>query len=190
MRGSERIGELIQTYVRSLHPLHPHQPDRWGALFIFLFTSIPYAVLLSVSLSGKLTELCLLIPPAFLLLWVLASFWLWIVNSLRQFSRTLLLSSNLLSPHLPTLLALAPYLHLFGVGIYGLKALYFWGLVLGFVLWSLMMLGGICLALGMGRRRLLVAALLPALVVPLSIHFGIIYLSNGNFSLLDFFRLL
>jgi hypothetical protein len=190
MRGSERIGGLIQTYVRSLHPLHPHQPDRWGALFIFLFTSIPYAVLLSVSLSGKLTELCLLIPPAFFLLWVLASLWLWSVNSFRQFSRTLLLASALLSPHLPILLALAPYLHLYGVGLYGLKALYFWGVVLGLVLWSLLMLGRICLALGMGRRRLLVAVLLPTLAILLSIHFGIIYLSNGNFSLFDFFRLL
>ncbi|GEM_PF-7063099 len=190
MRGPQRIGRLIRAYPRSLHPLHPYRPDRWGALFIFLFTSIPYGVLLSVSLSGKLTELCLLIPPVFLFLWALASLWLWVVNYFRGLSRTFLFSSALLSPHLPTLLALAPYLHLYGVGVYGLKALYFWGVVFGFALWSLLMLSRICLSLGMGRRRSLVAVFLPILAILLLIHFGILYLSNDNFSLLDFFRLL
>jgi hypothetical protein len=47
-----------------------------------------------------------------------------------------------------------------------------------------------CSTLGMGRTKTAVAVILPLALGVLVIHLGLIYISNGNFSLMDFFRLL
>jgi hypothetical protein len=190
MSGFERIGQLMDAYVRALHPARLFQPSLFEAIFIYLLTAGLYAVLVSVSLSGRITELCYFIPAVFLGFWVVSAFWLWMVNSLRELRRAFLCSSTLLAAHLPTLLVLAPYLHLYGLGVYGMKGLYVWLTVFLFIAWSMLRLRTICHTLGMNRTRTLVAVLLPMVFLVVTIHFVLVYLSNGNFSFLDFFKLL
>jgi len=190
MRALEEINRLTEAYISALHPLHPLEPSSLEAVFIFLFTSVPYSILLSVSLSGKITELSLFVPVVLLGFWAMSALWLWMVNSFREIRRIFLCSSSLLALHLPIILLLAPYFHLYGFGIYGKKALYFWAIFFLFVGWSMLRLKTTCSTLGMGRTKTAVAVILPLALGVLVIHLGLIYISNGNFSLMDFFRLL